>query len=503
GVGTLQRMAAIASAKRRRPVDVVVTGGDHALVSRLRRLEASPGPSFGWSVLTEDGMIVSESPGPGGQSLAAAAEQGTAKMVGEAQWRTLLQRAQAATERTRRSGAEMNAFRRAMASRKPVATYVLMATIGVVFAIQQRFGNDATPGLGRLGALVRERVFEGEAYRLLSCSLLHGGFVHAAVNTYVLFVLGAFFERVTGSARVVTLFVLSALGGSLASATISEGGMSVGASGAVWGLLGAHAVLAFVRHDLLPEALVAGARRAAVFNLGINVLASFHPLIDMWAHFGGGAAGAVVFALWLHRGLPRRGEGEALKAGPVKAPGLRVVAAMLYATLVGCFAAAVALGKPWELNEAPTLTALELPELSLAVDVPEGLAGKGTVRDRPQGSPNRHWTSGEPDRDALFVEVISAPEQTAAADRGAVFAQALETRDVPEGFEFRGNESIELLHGPAVLRRYGTGPMEVEEVITFVDDREVAVVAYRVLVFPEAAPRGIAARIAGTARPLR
>ena len=137
----------------------------------------------------------------------------------------------------------------------------------------------------------------GEWWRLLTGAFLHGSFLHIAFNMYVLFALGPTLERVLGHVRYLMLYLIAALGGGVASYALSDmRTVSVGASGAIFGLMGA--------------LIVAGRRlnydiKQVIILLGINVVIGFlAPGVDWRAHLGGlitGAAVAAVFVL-----VPRR-----------------------------------------------------------------------------------------------------------------------------------------------------------------------------------------------------
>uniref|UniRef100_A0A0D3CRB3 RHOMBOID-like protein n=1 Tax=Brassica oleracea var. oleracea TaxID=109376 RepID=A0A0D3CRB3_BRAOL len=97
------------------------------------------------------------------------------------------------------------------------------------------------PTLRRLGALERRLVEEGERWRLISCIWLHGGLLHLLANMISLLCIGMRLEQEFGFLRIGALYVLSGLGGSLMSCLTDSRGerVSVGASGALFGLLGA------------------------------------------------------------------------------------------------------------------------------------------------------------------------------------------------------------------------------------------------------------------------
>jgi membrane associated rhomboid family serine protease len=136
-------------------------------------------------------------------------------------------------------------------------------------------------------------VADGEYYRLVTVAFLHGGFLHLLFNMYALFLFGPRLEAVLGRGRFLTLYLLSALGGSVASyLTSAPNQPSVGASGAVFGLLGALLVVSRkLRYDARPVLVL----------LGINLALGFViPRIDWRAHLGGLVAGALLAAVFAY-----------------------------------------------------------------------------------------------------------------------------------------------------------------------------------------------------------
>lgn len=139
----------------------------------------------------------------------------------------------------------------------------------------------------------------GEWWRLLTAAFLHGSWLHIAFNMYVLFLFGPVLERVLGHVRFTVLYVVAALGGSVASYVFSDPRtVSVGASGAIFGLMGA--------------VIVAGRRlrwdiTQVLILLAINVVIGFiSPEVDWRAHFGGLVVGALVAAIFVWTPPPFR-----------------------------------------------------------------------------------------------------------------------------------------------------------------------------------------------------
>lgn len=184
-------------------------------------------------------------------------------------------------------------------SRRPPLTLALMGALALVFAGEVARGAlDSTAAIVEAGALLRRAVVEGEAWRLVSATFLHGGVGHLAGNLIALYILGMLCEHAFGARQLAVLYVLSGLAGSALS-LITTPGPSVGASGAIFGLQGA-AIVLFRRHR---DRLLVRDRRLGVVLLAwaaftiLGGLAS--PFIDNGAHAGGFLGGALI-GWWLH-----------------------------------------------------------------------------------------------------------------------------------------------------------------------------------------------------------
>lgn len=141
------------------------------------------------------------------------------------------------------------------------------------------------------GAVYGERVFAGENWRLATGMFLHAGFGHLIGNCLVLYVLGLASEQAWGRLRALQIYFFSGLGSSLLTA-LMQPKPSVGASGAIFGLLGA-AIVFFYRHSpgLHPRARRIG---SALLGWGLFQLALglSSPIVDNWGHLGGLLTGA-------------------------------------------------------------------------------------------------------------------------------------------------------------------------------------------------------------------
>ena len=176
----------------------------------------------------------------------------------------------------------------------PPATLAIIGLLVAMFVWQLGTGAlQSQAGLVDAGALVRSRVIEGEWWRLFSCTLLHGGGDHLIGNCIALYVLGMAGEQALGAWRVLVLYLASGLAGSLAS-VLTGPGPSIGASGAICGLMGAVVLILYkyrrVYHVRNKEIgiVLAGWAAFTIFTGAVD------PQIDNWAHFGGLLGGAVL-----------------------------------------------------------------------------------------------------------------------------------------------------------------------------------------------------------------
>ena len=140
-------------------------------------------------------------------------------------------------------------------------------------------------------------IADGQWYRLITAAFLHGGLLHIAFNMYALYFLGPDLERFLGRVRFGVVYFVAAFGGGVASYYFSDvNTISVGASGAIFGLMGASIAVGHeVRADI----------RQYVSLFVINVMIGFmSPGIDWRAHLGGAVAGALT--AWFMRGQKMR-----------------------------------------------------------------------------------------------------------------------------------------------------------------------------------------------------
>ncbi len=148
-----------------------------------------------------------------------------------------------------------------------------------------------------------------QLWRLLTVALVHAGFWHVGLNMLALWMIGRILEPMLGRWRFLTLYLMSAFGGSVAVTLLAFTTPVVGASGAIFGLFGA--LLVIGRHigaDITGIAII----------LGLNLVIGFIPGFNVsWqAHVGGLVAGALVGLIYARtRSVRRRGLQIGLLAG--------------------------------------------------------------------------------------------------------------------------------------------------------------------------------------------
>ena len=176
----------------------------------------------------------------------------------------------------------------------PVLTYVLIG-INVAVALGAMLsGASATGGGGiggssllRDGAVSQFAIDQGEYWRLVTSGFLHTGLLHLMFNMLALYILGSMLEPAIGRVKFATIYFVSLLAGSFGALLLSPDAATAGASGAVFGLMGAAVI---VMRDRGINPLESG----IALWLGLNLLITFTiPGISIGGHLGGLIAGAL------------------------------------------------------------------------------------------------------------------------------------------------------------------------------------------------------------------
>ena len=174
---------------------------------------------------------------------------------------------------------------------QPVVTWSLMAINVVLFLLQL---IPSSPVTGALIFIANFPYVETEPWRMITYAFIHspGNILHIAFNMLSLFLFGPLLESSIGRVRFLALYLISALGGAVAVLLLVPGGSVLGASGAIFGLLGAFFVI---------QRKLGGNTVQLMVVIGLNLVIGFLPgtNISWQAHVGGLVAGAAVALVYL------------------------------------------------------------------------------------------------------------------------------------------------------------------------------------------------------------
>lgn len=220
---------------------------------------------------------------------------------------------------------------------QPVVTQVLMGISIVLYLLQMltqyALGTDLPAAFGMK---VNSLIIDGQVWRLLTPMFLHASILHIGFNMYALYFLGTGMERFYGRGRFLALYLLSGFAGNVGSFLFSAS-PSLGASTAIFGLLGAEGVFFYQNRELFGD--VARRSLTNVITIAVvNLVIGLSPGIDNWGHLGG-LVGGVLFAWFAGPRFERREPfayppvvdsretGDAIRAG--------VMVGIIFAVLAG------------------------------------------------------------------------------------------------------------------------------------------------------------------------
>lgn len=173
-------------------------------------------------------------------------------------------------------------------NREPRITYILIVLNVVMFLAQFILNINLIEYFGNNYLYVQQ----GEWYRLFTSMFLHGGFMHIAFNMYALYILGPQVERYYGGKKYLLIYIISGLLGSLFSCAFMQNGyFSVGASGALFGLLGSIAYFTYYYRSTLQSLIRSQVTSVILINLSLGY---FIKNIDLSAHIGGLIGGVLI-----------------------------------------------------------------------------------------------------------------------------------------------------------------------------------------------------------------
>ncbi|OLP65588.1 Rhomboid protease GluP [Bacillus pumilus] len=167
---------------------------------------------------------------------------------------------------------------------KPIFTYMFIAIQVVMFLLLELSGGSTnTATLTAFGAKHNVLILDGEWWRLITPMFLHIGFTHLLFNTFALWSVGAAVERVYGSGRFLFIYLISGIFGTITSFVFNTA-IAAGASGAIFGCLGALLYLAISNRELFFRTMGTNIIVIILINLGIGFTVAG---IDNAGHLGG------------------------------------------------------------------------------------------------------------------------------------------------------------------------------------------------------------------------
>jgi membrane associated rhomboid family serine protease len=205
-------------------------------------------------------------------------------------------RREAEEAEARRRQARQQARREPGQPATPRVTYVLIGLNLLVWVVMVATGVDpwepSTEDMLAWGADFALLTNNGQWWRMFTAIFLHHGILHLGFNLYFLWAVGRLCEQVFGHLAYGVLYVGTGLIASLASLWWHPLGVSVGASGALFGVFGAFLGFALRRREMLTEEYIRQVMRAAIIMIGLNVVIGLSiESIDLAAHLAGLAAG--------------------------------------------------------------------------------------------------------------------------------------------------------------------------------------------------------------------
>lgn len=182
-----------------------------------------------------------------------------------------------------------------LSPKKPYVTYILIGLNILIFLLMYLIGNGSEDiyTLYSFGALTKESVVLGGQYiRIITAAFLHIGIIHLAFNMYALNILGKQIESFFGKYKYLLIYFFSAIVGSLMSLIfMPDSSISAGASGAIFGLLGAMLYFGFYFRSYFGNSVI----KQIMIIILLNLLIGFSmPSIGNAAHIGGLLGGLVI-----------------------------------------------------------------------------------------------------------------------------------------------------------------------------------------------------------------
>lgn len=176
-----------------------------------------------------------------------------------------------------------------------ILTLSIIAINILIFMVMQfeiyTSGRAVNEILINFGAKYNPLIENGEVWRLLTCAFLHSGFIHIGCNMYSLYIIGPQINQIYGSGKYFVIYIISCITSSLLSFLMSPYSISVGASGGIFGLMGALLAFALIERNKMEKRYLSSLLQIIIINLfiGLNI-----KNIDNFGHIGGLLGGVLI-----------------------------------------------------------------------------------------------------------------------------------------------------------------------------------------------------------------
>lgn len=184
----------------------------------------------------------------------------------------------------RKTESENKKYENIFKPKKIIITKILIGICVFMYGLSIFLTDNFNKSLILLGANSRSFILNGEIFRLITNAFLHGNLIHLVINMYSLWIIGSQVENFLGKIKYLIIYILSALMGSLFSIIFLENALSVGASGAIFGLMGSLLYFGYHYRLYLSNTLTNQLIPIIILNL---ILGLSFTGIDNAAHIGG------------------------------------------------------------------------------------------------------------------------------------------------------------------------------------------------------------------------
>lgn len=179
----------------------------------------------------------------------------------------------------------------------PYITYTLIAICVIVFILNLVFSDDSYYSSGlivTIGACAKEKILQGEWWRIISFAFIHKDFAHVGFNMMALYYLGSETEQFHGKTRLLLVFLVSSIFSAALAIFPNDGKWLIGASGGIFGFIGMTLATLLKHRSDFPPAIHKEMLSSIIKMLLINFVISLLPGISMLAHIGGLISGFAI-----------------------------------------------------------------------------------------------------------------------------------------------------------------------------------------------------------------